>query len=54
MYCICSYCATPSNSTTVCYYLSTNNLGFVINFNCSTPSNSAAYANLTGTSDGKL
>jgi len=30
MYCICLYFTTPLNSTTVHYYLSTNNLGFVI------------------------
>jgi len=45
-------CATPSNSTTVHYYLSTNNL---INFNCSTTLNSVACAILTeARSDGKL
>jgi len=32
----------PLNSTAVHYYFSTNNLDFMINFNCSAPSNSAA------------
>jgi len=53
-YCIYLYCAAPSNSITVCYYFSTNNLDFVINFNCGIHLNSAAYANLMGVSDGKL
>jgi len=54
IYCIYLICAASLNTTAVCYYLSTNNLIFVINFNCSTPSNSATYANLTGVSDRKL
>jgi len=36
-------CAVPSNSTAVCYYLSTINLDFVINFNCGAPLNSATF-----------
>jgi len=42
------------NSTIVNYYLSTNSLGFAINFNYSTLLNSATYATLTGVSDSKL
>ena len=44
-YRIYSICGAYSNSSPVRYYSSTNNLIFIINFNCSTPSNSAACTN---------
>jgi len=48
MYCIHLYCTTPLNGNAVHHFLSTNNLDIMVNFNCSAPLNSAAYANLTG------
>jgi len=44
-YRIYSICGAYSNSIPVHYYSSTNNPILVINFNCSTPSNSAACTN---------
>jgi len=55
VYCIYLNYAAPLSGTTVYYYyLSTNNLVFVINFNYSAPLNSVTYADLTGVNDSKL
>jgi len=47
-----SICGAHSNSSTVHYYSSTNNLIFVINFNRGAPLNSAAHAIFLEVSDG--